>query len=139
MANPGNPPTSPTALPGELRPLVQQQLDALATQTFAWQGQVWPGQDMLWEIGSDLDGQRDADGAEARHWQTRLKLDLPSLGPIDAMLRLRPGQGIEIAIVTGQAAGERRLEAQMMDLQAHFAAAGLNLNQLNIRHVPPAE
>ena len=32
--------------------VVQQQLEAFATQNFAWQGQVWPGQQMDWEFAT---------------------------------------------------------------------------------------
>ena len=46
----------------ELTPLVQQQLDGLATQNFAWQGQVWPGQKMWWEIGESPSQSHDQNG-----------------------------------------------------------------------------
>ena len=49
---------SPGQAPGQLvapqtQALVQQQLESLATQNFSWQGQVWPGQEMRWEIDED--------------------------------------------------------------------------------------
>jgi len=37
------------AVPDELRHLVQQQLDAAATQRMAWHGEVWPQQTMDWQ------------------------------------------------------------------------------------------
>jgi FlhB-like protein len=48
------------AIPEDLRPLVQQQLEAAATQRLAWHGEVWPRQEMDWEI------QRDAPQRERR-------------------------------------------------------------------------
>jgi hypothetical protein len=45
------------AVPEDLRLLVQQQLDAVATQRLAWHGEVWPGQTLNWQI--EPDGRRD--------------------------------------------------------------------------------
>jgi hypothetical protein len=82
----------------QTQPIVQQQLDALATQHFAWQGQVWPGQEMRWEI--EEDGQRTgADEPEsATGWSTRLKLTLPTLGSVNAQIRLQDQQ-LVLAII----------------------------------------
>ena len=56
--------TSSTALsvPDQLRPLVQQQLDAVATQRLAWHGEVWPGQVMDWEIERERTEDRETPG-----------------------------------------------------------------------------
>ena len=37
-------------IPKRLMPVVHQQLDALATQQYVWQGQAWPGQPIEWVI-----------------------------------------------------------------------------------------
>ena len=52
-------PLSQTIAP-QLQGLVQQQLEALATQSFSWQGQIWPGQDMQWEIDENAGRRSDA-------------------------------------------------------------------------------
>ncbi len=62
------------AMPRDLVPIVQQQLDALSTQNYAWQGQIWPGQQMQWEIGENPDGTRSTENDAIARWQTRLKL-----------------------------------------------------------------
>ena len=64
-------------MPRDLVPIVQQQLDALSTQNYAWQGQIWPGQQMQWEIGENPDGARSTENDAIARWQTRLKLVLP--------------------------------------------------------------
>ena len=66
-------------VPEELRPLVQQQLDAVATQRMAWHGEVWPGQSMDWQIEPD-ERRSDAGTADAeRGWTTSLRLVTPRL------------------------------------------------------------
>lgn len=121
-----------SGIPADLAPLVQQQLDALATQTFAWQGQAWPGQEMRWEI--DDQAQRGAGDGEGSQWRTRLKLQLPSLGGIDATLRLQAGGHVDIALTAASSEGEARLGAAHSRLQEQFEAAGLKLVQFSITH-----
>ncbi|MDR2837475.1 MAG: flagellar hook-length control protein FliK [Azonexus sp.] len=122
------------AIPRELTPIVQQQLDALATQNYAWQGQVWQGQKMWWEISEEPEQtSRDGDESE-RRWQTRLKLDLPALGGIEARLRLQAGGRVDIQIITASGDSEQRLADQLSGLRDQFAAAGLDLTRLQVQH-----
>ena len=123
-----------TPIPRDLTPIVQQQLDALATQNYAWQGQIWPGQKMQWEIGENLDGNRSAEADPAARWQTRLKLSLPGLGGIDAVLRLRSGGAVDITVTTDSTSGESRLRDGGVALRNQLESAGLNLTQLLVRH-----
>lgn len=127
--------TGGAGIPADLAPLVQQQLDALATQTFAWQGQIWPGQQMHWEIEKQADerGQRGDDEAAVR-WRTRLKLDLPRLGGIAANLSLRPGGELGIDLVTESPASEAQLDSAATQLREQMAAAGLSLTQFSVKH-----
>lgn len=127
-----------TQIPGDLVPLVQQQLDALATQTYAWQGQIWPDQQMSWEI-DERSGNNKDDSEQGGHWQTRLKLKLPQLGGIDASLRLNPGNQVEIFLATDSDQSETRLLADMTALQERFEAAGLNLVQFKVKNGANAE
>lgn len=121
------------AVPEELRPLVQQQLDAAATQRMAWHGEVWPGQPLDWQIEPD-ERRPDAGTADAeRGWTTSLRLVTPRLGEIDARLSLTP-QGARISIVTPVGASA----ADMLDaaplLEKSMAAAGVPLLALQVRH-----
>lgn len=121
-------------IPADLTPLVQQQLESLATQTFAWQGQVWPGQQMHWEIDEQRENTTRSDGETAGQWQTRLKLNLPQLGGIDATLSLRPGNEVEIALSASSGNSEAALSSAATQLKQQFEAAGLNLIRLSIKH-----
>lgn len=125
----------------ELTPLVQQQLEALATNTYVWQGQIWPGQTMHWEIVEEDGGQQERQGENtAANWTTHLRLELPSLGGLDATLRLQGGKEIEITLRTQDDAARQRLNAANAPLQEQFETAGLKLKSLAItRHVRQEE
>lgn len=120
-------------IPNELTPLVQQQLDGLATQNFAWQGQIWPGQQMWWEIGRDQRHGAAPGDEQGRPWQTRLKLTLPLLGQIDATLELKAGSEVGITLQAADAASEARLRDNAPTLASQLEAAGLRLTQLSLK------
>lgn len=124
----------------DLTPLVQQQLEALATNTYVWQGQVWPGQNMDWEILEE-GAQRDRGGENgAANWTTHLRLKLPSLGGVEATLRLVGNRNIEINIRTDDDNTRQKLTAANQPLQQQFETAGLALSSFAVaRHVKQEE
>lgn len=127
-------PSPAQAVPEDIRPLVQQQLDAAATQRLAWHGEVWPGQSLNWQI--EPDEQRagnEATGSE-RNWVTSLRLVMPRLGAIDARLDLMP-QGVRIAIATPLDASATDLRDAAPALEKSMAAAGTPLLALQVKHV----
>jgi hypothetical protein len=133
------PASNNTPIPREITPLVQQQLDGLANQTFAWQGQVWPGQKMWWEIGENPEDSRRVGEESSARWRTRLKLDLPQLGGVDARLFLQASGDLGIRILASSTQGETRLREAMPALQQQLEAAGLRVNQILIDHEPAVE
>lgn len=118
----------------DLNNLVQQQLNALATQTYVWQGQVWPGQNMHWEITEDGNRPPSSESAPANHWQTRLRLDLPKLGGVEATLRLGSGGQLELSMITENTASQDRLQAAGVNLNQSLEAAGLQLSHFSVSH-----
>ncbi len=128
-----------TAIPREIAPLIQQQLDGLANQNFAWQGQIWPGQKMWWEIGENPE-ERNLVGEDATaKWHTRLKLTLPLLGGIDAKIHLQPGGELGIRIVSSSNEGEALMRDKIPSLHKQLEAAGLTVRQILIDHDPAIE
>jgi hypothetical protein len=92
------------AIPSQLQPLVHQQLNALETRQVLWQGQVWPNQQMNWEIHEETPRQGASGYEEAGgQWATQIRLDLPNLGEVAAMLRFN-SNGLSITL---DAAGEQ--------------------------------
>lgn len=68
----------------ELLQLVQQQLHALEHHHLGWLGQIWPGQQMQWEIQGDPENHPRRQ--DERQWSTEMELSLPKLGDIHARL-----------------------------------------------------
>lgn len=124
-----------TQTPGiarELTPVVQQQLNALATQTYVWQGQIWPGQQMQWEITQENERQGGGDEPEAIRWQTRLHLELPNLGVVDASLRLSRDGGLEVGLRTGDDGSASVLRQGGDDLLQALQAAGMKIRHFGV-------
>lgn len=122
-------------IPDELRPLVQQQLEAGASHRLVWQGEIWPNQVMDWEIVRDQS--HAADTPEPQDvWQTRLRLSLPRLGEVDLRLQLG-GDVANVMMATAAATSGAVLEAALPALQDSFAAAGLRLAGAQVRRDEP--
>jgi len=127
LANPG---AAVVAIPDDLRPLVQQQLEAAATQRMAWHGEVWPQQMMQWEIERDApQAQMFSDGPAT--WRTALRLTLPRMGEIDVRVQLS-GQNVHLALRMSDAAAPQ-LQQAIPALQQALAAAGLTLQSVQAK------
>lgn len=135
--------TSPSAMAGAELPktepvhpqsmqIVQQQLQTLDSRQIVWQGQIWPGQEMKWEIEEDTRRQSQ-DDQEASTWHTRLNLQLPSLGGVHAKLAFVNGT-VQVDIAADQQQSADRMQGARQTLAERFAASGLTLAALNIRH-----
>jgi len=124
----------------DLAPLVQQQLEALATNTYVWQGQIWPGQNMEWEIIEEDDPRNRKEENVASSWRTQLRLKLPRLGGIEATLRLAGGQNVEISLRTEDPLTRQKLSAANQPLLQQFEALGITLKSFTVaHHVKPEE
>ncbi|MBK7355559.1 flagellar hook-length control protein FliK [Propionivibrio sp.] len=111
--------------------LVQQQLEALATQNFSWQGQIWPGQQMRWEIDQDAARQGQEGEETSNKWSTRVHLNLPNLGEIDARIRLE-GQQINLSMSAGKTETRALMRASGMTLRSQLEGAGLALIAMGV-------
>ena len=113
-------------VPERLMPLVHQQLEALATQNYVWHGQVWPGQQVEWEI-EDPERDRHGEGDEAgTDWNTTLRLTLPRLGGVEARLHLTAA-GIALRLLADEPAAVAALQAAHGRLDEALAAADVPL------------
>lgn len=113
--------------------LVRQQLEVLANQAFAWQGEAWPGTEMEWEVQ-----RREPHGEteETESWSTRLKLNLPGLGEVVARLSLSDTQ-----LVMHLAAPESAtlMADHTAQLRERLGLHGLQLSQLTISRESESE
>ena len=110
---------------------MQQQLEALATQNFSWQGQIWPGQEMRWEIDEDAARPDQENEETATKWTTRVHLILPNLGEIDAQVRLQ-GQKIALTMSAGSVQTRELMRASSMALRSQLDEAGLALASMGV-------
>ena len=105
-------------------PQVRSQLDALDTHQLAWQGQLWPGQNLEWRIGEPMD---DASGShDAQPWFTQLRLRLPKLGQLTADLAL-VGSTLRVRLTAPDAAAQQTMADGRAPLAESLAAAGIDL------------
>ena len=110
---------------------MQQQLDALATQNFSWQGQIWPGQEMRWEIEEDAARRDTGEDETAAKWATRLHLTLPNLGQVDAQIRLQ-GNEITLSMTAGSEETRALMRASGVALRSQLDQAGLTLASMGV-------
>ena len=127
LANPG---ATVVTIPDDLRPLVQQQLEAASTQRLAWHGDIWPGQEMQWEIERDA-RQGDAVADEPVGWRTSLRLTLPRLGEVEARVHL-VGKNVHLVLDMPDAVVPDLQQAVPL-LQKALALAGLTLQPVQAR------
>ncbi len=119
---PGAAHISTPGIPEHLQPLVQQQLNALETRQMLWQGNIWPGQAMEWEIHEQAAQTPEADGQ--RQWFTRLRLNLPRLGEVTAMLRF-DSAGLSLTLVAAATDTRMALGNAGAQLVATLSGSGI--------------
>lgn len=125
----GTPTATGSAIPERILQVVSQQLDALATQQFVWQGQVWPGQTMEWQIEDPTGGR--GEGVENQNWNTTLRLTLPRLGTVEARLQLTPS-GVAVRLLAADHATQSALTAASTALAQQLDAAQVPLMALTV-------
>jgi hypothetical protein len=114
--------------------LISQQLATHEQGRVAWQGQVWPGQAMQWDIerdapeGNGKHGNTDGDGAP---WRSALTLRFAALGEMKANIVLA-GDQVHIRLQAGSDASGEVLRAHAARLQEALEAAGTPLSTLAI-------
>ena len=114
----------------ELAPIMRQQLEAIETRQIVWQGELWPGQSMHWQIADrEADPQHPESG---REWLTRFALQLPALGEINADLAIG-AHGVRIVVTARDSATAEALRGAAPELQQALAAAGLRVARLEMR------
>ena len=114
----------------QLLPLVRQQLEVLADGQFRWAGEAWPGAQMDWEIERRAQDGGASDSAEGTTWRTRISIELPSLGRVDAELSLNSQQ--LSARIKAPPSGAAMLINGSADFRRRAAAAGLDLRAFQV-------
>ncbi|HUO44412.1 MAG TPA: flagellar hook-length control protein FliK [Burkholderiales bacterium] len=117
-----------TALPPAARDLVREQLNLLESQQLVWSGLVWPGQKMEWEISGQPP--RATDDAPRYTWRTKLRLELPHLGTIEAHLVWNQDR-LDLGLAADP--DQMRTFAQALPaLRAALDSAGIAVNAIEV-------
>jgi hypothetical protein len=110
---------------------INLQLTTHEQEKVSWQGQVWPGQDMQWEIKKDAPDRRGGREQEEPGWQSAMRLRFAQLGTVDAKVLLR-GDTVQFKIHAGSAETAELFRRYGARLEAAMAAAGLPLTLLQV-------
>jgi hypothetical protein len=133
----------PSALAPDAAQFINLQLGVQEQGRIAWQGPLWPGQDLRWDIerhparaGDDDDAGRGgaAAGADGTQWHSRLRLRFAGLGDVDAHLVLA-GDRLHLRLDAGEDAAARMHAASSL-LATALDAAGTPLASLAIHSAP---
>jgi hypothetical protein len=128
----------PSAADPATAQFINLQLTAHEQARVAWQGQLWPGQELRWEIEKDAPQQDGNGGGEdnsednsASTWQSRLRLRFGGLGEVSARVVLSGGQ-LHIRLDAASEDAGQRLQAGRARLEQALDAAGTPLSTLAI-------
>jgi hypothetical protein len=103
--------------------VIRQQLQTLETHQVVWQGVLWPGQTIEWQVGEEAPD-RAAPADDEHEWRSRVRMALPRLGGIDATLVVS-SRGVRINLRADSEDGAHLLEANRRELRTALADAGV--------------
>lgn len=109
----------------ELVPLVQQQLHTLETHQLTWSGQIWPGQQMQWEVQGEPEHRTMK--PDDRQWSTEMELALPRLGDVHARLVFHQG-GVKLTLHAADGSATALFNRRLPELAASMKNAGIALS-----------
>jgi Flagellar hook-length control protein FliK len=119
--------------------LVSQQLAILESQRMSWQGEVWPGQTMDWNVylpqkDDDKSASTYAQSAEkGKPIASEMTLHLPQLGKVSARITIIDGR-MRIGILAEQTQTLDALKNQRLSLAKAIEKGGQQLDRLTIAH-----
>jgi len=135
-ANTPTPSTVADNLNYNLAQIVSQQLGVLEQNRLSWQGEIWPGQKMTWEVEEDTDeahgkGQRE-EGEAQPSWRSDLRFDLPNLGSVAAKLHWSGGH-IQIKVEVDGESAAASLRTHGAELADALNSKGSILDALQVQ------
>jgi hypothetical protein len=114
--------------------LVNLQLNTLEHQNAHWRGEIWPGQQMEWDVRKDPQQGKAGGGEpeEQQSWQSAVRFNLPSLGSVSATIHLI-GDRLHILVNTASASTAAALRENAASLADALGAAGSPLDSLLVK------
>lgn len=122
----------PTVEPEAAR-LINLQLSALEHQMVRWQGQLWPGMPMEWEVQEDKpEGGGAQPDTPPSTWTSTVRFELPNLGGVSATIRL-VGDRVHVQVNTQTEDSATTVRAFGGMLADALDAAGTPLDSLLVK------
>lgn len=119
--------------------MINLQLNTLEQQRVQWQGELWPGQKLQWEVSrNDQPGQPASDDPAQQQWQSVVRFSLPSLGMVSATISLA-GDRVQIQVSTASEETAAALRQYGPKLASALDVAGTALDNLIIRREEPTD
>ena len=126
----GEPKTTP--LGAETTRLVGMQLETLEQRRVLWQGELWEGQPLEWEVSEEKPEHDRYNDEGERAWLSTVRFTLPSLGEVTATIRLAQGR-VSVQAHTASESAAASLLAHRDMLASALDAAGSSLEVLTVR------
>jgi hypothetical protein len=112
--------------------LINLQLQTLEQQQVRWQGELWPGRPLEWDVSEDRQNDNGKD-AQPSSWTSVMRFHLPALGEISATLRLS-GDRVQVQVNTPSEDVAVSLRTHTAGLADALAAAGSTLDSLLVKN-----
>lgn len=120
-------------LPGnEAIKLISLQLDTLEQKRIMWQGELFPGHPLEWEISDDTPEQKNEQSEPEKSWNSTVRFTLPTLGSVSATIRLS-GEHVQVQVNTANEEIAATLRNHGALLADALGAAGSTLDSLLVR------
>ncbi|GAC1410550.1 MAG: flagellar hook-length control protein FliK [Burkholderiaceae bacterium] len=129
---PGTAGHSVTGIDAGSAQMISLQLNSLEQQKVHWQGELWPGQPIQWEVRRDDQPAQTADiQPDKQSWQSVVRFTLPSLGVISATINLTNNR-VQVQVRTASEESAGALRRHGISLASALDAAGSALDKLTV-------
>lgn len=112
--------------------LISLQLDTLEQRRIMWQGELFPGQPLEWEISDDTPEQKTDQAEPEKTWNSTVRFSLPSMGSVSATIRLT-GDHVQVQVNTANEEVATTLRNHGKLLADALDSAGSTLDSLLIK------
>ncbi|MFZ6767009.1 flagellar hook-length control protein FliK [Undibacterium sp. Di26W] len=108
----------------EMGQIIHQQLNVLEQNVVRWQGELFPGQKIDWEIRKESEQARHNQiDSEDSSWQSVVSFDLPNLGKVTATINLQ-SNSVGLSLRAAQSDTVTALKSHANELASALQMAG---------------
>ena len=113
--------------------VVNKQLDALENQTIRWSGNIWPGQQMDWQLTYEREQSSPSSSADnvEQTIVSVIELDLPRLGKVQARLSMR-ANALSVQLKADKPQTESLFRNEISELKNTLKAHGQELKAMEV-------